>query len=141
MVAVLGTAVFVPPNTTNTNVYKGFWDVLQIPREAGLHGEDDGLYRCHIDVSYCLWTFIIPCEFWGTLCVSDGEARGGLPFGPKFNPLLCQHVLGELVASACAQDVVILVYLDDVLILGRGVGEWGPRWSWRFIPRGPLGHS
>ena len=42
-----------------------------------------------------------------------------LPFFWNYGPVLCQHVFEALVASAPVMGVVVLVYLDDVLLVGR----------------------
>ena len=79
---------------------------------------------CHIDRSNCFWSLQLPRGFWGAFRVSDGE--GGvlafrcLPFGWKYSPLLCQRVLEGLMADAGLSGVLVLVYLDDVLVVGRG---------------------
>ena len=43
-----------------------------------------------------------------------------LPFGWKYSPLLCQRVWETLVADAGLLGVLVLIYLDDVLVVGRG---------------------
>ena len=43
-----------------------------------------------------------------------------LPFGWRYSPLLCQRVLERLVTDAGLSGVVVLIYLDDVLVVGRG---------------------
>ena len=72
------------------------------------------------------------CASWkpfGGLSVSR-MARGGgglsfrcLPFGWKYSPILCQKVLERLVEEIGLVGVLVLIYIDDVLIVGRGKGH------------------
>ena len=89
---------------------------------------------CHIDLSNCFWSLRLPETFWGAFRISDGE--GGvlsfkcLPFGWKYSPILCQKVLERLVEEIGLVGVLVLIYIDDVLIVGRGrarVGEQAMR--------------
>ena len=43
-----------------------------------------------------------------------------LPFGWRDSPLFCQRQLERLVADAGLSGVLVLIYLDDVLVVGRG---------------------
>ena len=43
-----------------------------------------------------------------------------LPFVWKYSPILCQKVMEHLVARAGLVGVVVMVYFDDVLVIGRG---------------------
>ena len=43
-----------------------------------------------------------------------------LPFGRKYSPVRCQRVLERLIEDAGLVGVLVLVYLDDVLIVGQG---------------------
>ena len=82
---------------------------------------------CHIDLSNCFWSLRLPKTFWGAFRISDGE--GGvlsfrcLPFGGKYSPILCQKVLERLVEEIGLVGVLVLIYIDDVLIVGRGKGR------------------
>ena len=57
----------------------------------------------------------------------DGE--GGvlsfrcLPFGWKYSPILCQKVLDRWLEEIGLVGVLVLIYIDDVLIVGRGKGR------------------
>ena len=79
---------------------------------------------CHVDLSNCFRSLMLPKQFWGAFCVSNGEGRviafRCLLFGWKFIRLLCQRVLEALGASAQVRGVVALVYLSNVLLIGRG---------------------
>ena len=81
-------------------------------------------FACATFLSNCFWCLQLPRELWGAFRVSDGE--GGvlafrcLPFGWKYSPLLCQRVLEGLMADAGLSGVLVLIYLDDVLVVGRG---------------------
>ena len=50
-----------------------------------------------------------------------------LPFGWKLSPTLCQRVLGAFVVFARVQDVAVLVYLDDAIVIGTGRVRMGAR--------------
>ena len=82
---------------------------------------------CHIDLSNYFWWLRLPEAFWGAFRISDGE--GGvlsfrcLPFGWKYSPILCQKVLERLVEEIGVVGVLVLIYIDDVLIVGRGKGH------------------
>ena len=79
---------------------------------------------CHIDLSNYFWSLRLPETFWGAFRISDGE--GGvlsfrcLPFGWKYSPILCQKLLERLVEEIGLVGVLVLIYIDDVLIVGRG---------------------
>ena len=83
-----------------------------------------GLCMCHIDLSNCFWSLRLPEAFWGAVHVSDGEGAvlsfGCLPFGWKYSPVLCQKVLERLIEEIGLVGVLVLFYIDDVLIVGRG---------------------
>ena len=87
-------------------------------------GEDGELCMCHSDLGNCFWSLRLPEDFWGAFRISDGEGRvlafRCLPFGRKYSPILYQRVLERLMEEARLVGVLILVYLDDVLIVGQG---------------------
>ena len=119
-VAQQGSSFFLPSFYARARCLRPLWDVLSL-----LGGEGEGeLCMCHIDLSNCFWSLQLPREFWRAFRVSDGD--GGvlafrcLPFGWKYSPPLCQRVLERLVADAGLSGVLVLIYLDDVLIVGRG---------------------
>ena len=78
----------------------------------------------HIDLSNGFSSMRLPETFWGPFHISDGE--GGVlsfrcsPFGWKYSPILCQKVLERLVEEIGLVGVLVLIYIDDVLIMGRG---------------------
>ena len=82
---------------------------------------------CHIDLSNCFWSPRLPQAFLGAFRISDGE--GGvllfrcLPFGWKYSPIPCQKVLERLVDQVGLVGSLVLIYIDDVLIVGRGKGR------------------
>ena len=82
---------------------------------------------CHIDLNHCFWSLRLPEAFWGAFRISDGE--GGvlsfrcLPFGWKYSLILCQKVLERLVEEIGLVGVLVLIYIDNVLIVGRGKGH------------------
>ena len=51
-----------------------------------------------------------------------------LPFGWKYSPILCQKVLEHLVEEIGLVRVLVLIYIDDVHIVGRGKA-WPPMHS------------
>ena len=118
-VAQQGSSFFLPSFYARARCMRPVWDILSLPGGGG-----EELCMCHIDLSNCFWSLQLPREFWGAFRVSDGE--GGvlafrcLPFGWKYSPLLCQRVLEGLVADAGLLGVLVLIYLDDVLVVGRG---------------------
>ena len=82
---------------------------------------------CHIDLSNCFWSLRLPEASRGAFRISDGE-RGVLsfrylPFGWKYSPTLCQKVLERLVEEIGMVGVLVLIYIDDVHIVGRGKGH------------------
>ena len=82
---------------------------------------------CHIDLSNCFWLLRLPKTLWGAFRISDGE--GGvlwfrcLRFGWKYSPIPCQKVLERLVEEIALVGVLVSIYIDDVLIVGRGRGQ------------------
>ena len=46
-----------------------------------------------------------------------------LPFGWKYSPILCQKVLERLVEQIGSVGVLVLIYIDYVLTVGRGKGR------------------
>ena len=86
-------------------------------------GEEPVLCACHIDLSNCFWSRKTPVEFTDAFRVSvDGVLYSFdcLPFGWTHSPAICQAVMVRLVQSARVQGVLVLVYLDDVFIIGYG---------------------
>ena len=82
---------------------------------------------CHSDLSNFFWSLGLPETLWGAFRISDGE--GGvlsfrcLPFGWKYSPILCQKVLKRFVEEIGLVGVLVLIYIDDVLVVGRGNGS------------------
>ena len=70
------------------------------------------------------WSLRLPEASWGAFRVSDGE--GGvfsfrcLPFGWKYSAILCQKVFERLIEEIGLVGVLVFIYIDDVLIVGRG---------------------
>ena len=86
-------------------------------------GEEPDLCACHIDLSNCFWSLKTAVEFTDTFRVSvDGVLYSFdyLPSGSTHIPAICQAVMVRLVQSARVQGVLVLVYLDDVFIIGYG---------------------
>ena len=86
-------------------------------------GEDPVLCACHIDLSNCFWSLKTPVEFADTFRVSiDGllYSFDCLPFGWTHSPAICQAVMVRLVRDAGVVRVLVLVYLDDVFVIGYG---------------------
>ena len=96
------------------------WEVLGLP---GGGGGVEQLCMCRIDPSKCFWSLRLPEAFLGAFRISDGE--GGvlsfscLPFGWKYCLILCQKVLERLVEEIGLVGVFVLIYIDDVLIVGQ----------------------
>ena len=79
---------------------------------------------CHIDLSNCFWYLCLPARCHDCFCIlgDSGEVLSFhcLPFGWKYSHILCQKVMEHLVAREGLVGVVVMVYLDDVLVVGRG---------------------
>ena len=77
---------------------------------------------CHIDLSKCFWSLRLPKAFRGAFRVSDGEGDTlsfrCLLFGWKYSPIVCQEVLERLIEEIGLVGVLVLIYIDDVLIVG-----------------------
>ena len=43
-----------------------------------------------------------------------------LPFSWAYSPLICEEVLTDIVRRAPVRDIVVLVYYDDILVIGFG---------------------
>ena len=125
-VARQGSSIFLPPPPpfySRTRCLWPVWEVLGLPGVGG----DEELCVCHIDLSNCFWSLRLPETFWGAFRFSDGE--GGvlsfrcLPFGWKYSPILCRKVLERLVEGIGLVGLLVLIYIDNVLIVGRGKGR------------------
>ena len=118
-VAQQGSSFFLPSFYGRAKCLRLVWEVLGLPG-----GGDDGLCMCHVDLSNCFWSMRLPEAFWGAFHVSDGT--GGvlsfrcLPFGWKYGPFPCQKVLERLMEEVGLVGVLVLIYIDDVLIVGWG---------------------
>ena len=79
---------------------------------------------CHIYLTNCFWSLRLPEAFWGAFRILDGE--GGilsftcLLFGWKYSPIVCQKLWEQIVEEIGLVGVLVLIYIDDVLIMGRG---------------------
>ena len=118
-----GSSFFLRPFYSRARCLRPVWEVLGLRGGGG----DEELCMCHIDLSNCFWSLCLLETFWGAFRISDGE--GGvlsfrcLPFGWKYSPILCQKVLERLVEDIGLVGVLVLIYIDDVLIAGRGKGR------------------
>ena len=81
------------------------------------------LVACHVDLTNAFWSLRLPDHLRGAfrVCV-DGKIYGFncLPFGWQYSPIVCQTVLGYILASLGFSNVLVLHYLDDFLIVGYG---------------------
>ena len=90
-------------------------------------GGDEELCVCHIDLRNCFWSLRLPETFWGAFRISDGE--GGvlsficLPFVWKYSAILCRKVFERLLEKIGLVGVLVLIYIDDLLIVGEGKGR------------------
>ena len=77
---------------------------------------------CHIDLSNRVWSLRLPVRYIDCfrILVDSGELSFHCLVGWKYSPILCQKVMEHLVARAGLVGVVGMVYLDDVLVVGRG---------------------
>ena len=86
-------------------------------------GPREDLVACHVDLTNAFWSLRLPEHLRGTFRVLiDGQVYGFncLPFGWQFSPIICQTVLGYILASLGFSDVLVLHYLDDFLLVGYG---------------------
>ena len=86
-------------------------------------GDDPGFCACHIDLSNCLWSLKTPVEFADTFRVSVGRLLYSfdcLPFRWTHSPAIYQAVMVLLVRDAGVEGVLVLVYPDDVFVIGYG---------------------
>ena len=121
-VAQQGSSFFLPPLYSRARCLRPVWEVLGLPGGGG-----GGKRNC---VSAILTSVIVfgRCAslkaFWGAFHILDGE--GGVlsfrcfPFGWKYSPIMCQKVLERLVEEIGPLGVLVLIYIDDVLIVGQG---------------------
>ena len=121
-VARHGSSFFLPPFNGRARCLRPVWDVLSLPGGGG----DNELCMCHVDLS-CLWSLRLPEDFLGSFSYLGRCGGGGgglafrcLPFGWKYNPVLCQRVMERLMEKADMVGVLVLIYLDDGLVVGRG---------------------
>ena len=89
-------------------------------------GEEPILCACRIDLSNCFWSLKTPVEFADLFRVSiDGllYSFDSLPFRWTHSPAICQAVLVRLVRDAGVEGVLVVVYMDDVFVIGYGT-KW-----------------
>ena len=89
-------------------------------------GGGEPLVACHVDISNCVWSLVLPDLFHTCFCILvDNELYlfKALPFGWVYSP---QEVPTQMVRNANAEDVVLLLYYDDILVLGFGAGRIQP---------------
>ena len=82
---------------------------------------------CHVELRNCFWSLRLLEAFWGAFRISDGKGEvlsfRCLHFGWKYSPILCQKVLEHLVEDIGLVGPLVLIYIDNVLIVGRGKGR------------------
>ena len=84
------------------------------------HVQSKLLLACHIDISNCL---VLPAQFHTCFRILvEGELYSfrALPFGWAYSPIICKECLTQMIPRAHARDVVVLIYYDDILVLGFG---------------------
>ena len=84
-------------------------------------GPGEELFACHVDLTNAFWSLRLPAHLRGAFRVQiDGNVYGFncLPFGWQYSPIMCQTVLGYIVASLGFSNVLVLHYLDDFLLVG-----------------------
>ena len=82
---------------------------------------------CHADLRRFFSSLRLPETFSGAFRISDGD-RGVLsfeclPFGWKYSPIPGQKALERLVEEIGLVGLLVLIYIDDVLIVGWGKGR------------------
>ena len=95
------------------------WELLSLHASGG--GEP--LLACHIDISNCFWSLILPPRYrqFFRIPVDDTVyAFKALPFGWAYSPIICQEVLTDIVRRARVRNVVVLIYYDDILVIDFG---------------------
>ena len=86
-------------------------------------GPGEELVACHVDLTNAFSSLRFPEHLRGTFRVLiDGHVHGFncLPFGWHFSPIICQTVLGYILAFIGFPDVLVLHCLDDFLLVGYG---------------------
>ena len=84
------------------------------------------LLACHVDISNCFWSLVLPPQYRQSFRIRADDtvyAFKALPFGWAYSLVICQKVLTDIVRRARVRDVVILVYHDDILVIGFGNGH------------------
>ena len=110
----------LPPFYSKARCLRPVWEVMGLPGGGGMRTH----VFSNINPSNCSWSLLLPKTFWRAFRILDGE--GGilsfrcLPFGWKYSPMLCQKVLERLVEEIGVVGALVLIYIDDVLIVGRG---------------------
>ena len=78
---------------------------------------------CHVDLTNAFWSLQLPEHLRGIFRVLINDRVYGfncLPFGWQLSPIVCQTVLGYILASLRFSDVLVVRYLDDFLLVGYG---------------------
>ena len=86
-------------------------------------GPGEELVACHVDLTNAFWSLRLPEHLKGTFRVLiDGQVYGFncLPFGWQFSPIICQTMLGYILASLRFSDMLVLHYDDGFLLVGYG---------------------
>ena len=86
-------------------------------------GEEPVLCACLVDLSNRFWSPKTPVDFADAFRVSiDGllYSFDCLPFGWTHSPAIYQAVMVRLVREAGMEGLLVLVYLDDVFVIGYG---------------------
>ena len=87
-------------------------------------GPGEELFACHVDLTNAFWSLRLPAHLRGAFRVQiDGNVYGFncLPFGWQYSPIMCQTVLGYILASlGFFSNVLVLHYLDDFVPVGYG---------------------
>ena len=80
------------------------------------------LFATHIDLSNAFWSFVLPSQAASAFGerVGPGGPIGAatrLPFGWKFSPYFCRHILGDLLRADVPTGVELVPYLDNFVLV------------------------
>ena len=95
------------------------WELFSLPDSRG----GQPLLACHIYISHCFWSLILPPQYRQSFCIRVDDtvyAFQALPFGWAYSPMICQDVLTDIVRRARMREIVVLIYYDDMLVIGFG---------------------
>ena len=101
------------------------WGMLSLHASGG----GGALLACHVDISNCFWSLVLPPQYRHSFRIRVDDmvyACKALPFGWVYSPVICQEVLTSIVRKGHVRDVIVLIYYDDILVIGFGASRLQP---------------